>query len=142
MNQAKVNRYVLKKLQQGESFNHITHVSIEEDQLVIPQQECLVIVFYVISNSLDVTHLKWKTITKGDTTRSLSKFMTTFFCYANVKKPHTGDWTITRGIATGIVQSATMPVNDRKQLAQHLKQKHNYHSSIIHKLCSKVYPHW
>ena len=48
VNQEKVNHYMWKKPQQGESFNHMTHLSIEQEELVIPQQEMSAIAFYVI----------------------------------------------------------------------------------------------
>ena len=39
VNQAKVNHYMWKKAQEGESFNHMTHASIEQEELVILQKE-------------------------------------------------------------------------------------------------------
>ena len=41
INQPKNNRYVWDKPKQGESFNHITHLNIEVEEKVIPQQETL-----------------------------------------------------------------------------------------------------
>ena len=110
VNQGKVNHYMWKKPQQGESFNHITHVSIEEDQLVIPQQEtpgdCILcnLKFFGHYPSHMKDHYKRRHYSKS------LKIYDHLLLQCKCKEvPHRGldNYKRNRGIATGIVQSAT-----------------------------------
>ena len=142
INQPKNNRYVWDKPKQGESFNHITHLSIEVEEKVILQQEI-----------------------PGDCIFCDCKF---YGCYAGHMEEHYHrrhhsnalkiyNYVLLRCKCKDVpyrgldnykwnshwhCTECYKPVNDRKLFVQHLRQRHNYHSTIIDKLCSQVYPHW
>ena len=131
-----------KKPQQGESFNHMMHVSIEQEELVIPQQEmpgdCILcdLKFFGCYSSHMEDHYGRRHYSK-----SLKIYDHLILHWKCKEVPYRGLDNYKRN-SQWHCPECYKPVDDRKQLAQHLKQKHNYHSSIINELCSKVYPHW
>ena len=142
VNQEKVNCYKQKKPQEGESFSHMMHVCIEQEELVIQQQEmpgdcilCDLKIFGCYSSHME-DHYRRRCYSKS------LKIYNHLILHCKCKEvPYRGLDNYMRN-SHWHCPDCYKPVNDRMQLAQHLKQKHNYHSTIIDELCSKVYPHW
>ena len=138
----RINKDLLQmKPNQGELFQHMNHVSIESQQTVIPQQQtlgdcklCDEKFYNCFGHFEDHYHRRHHS-------KSLKIYVHLILHCKCKDVPYKGLDNYKRN-SHWHCQQCYKPVNDRKQYAQHLRQKHNYHSTIIDELCSKLYPHW
>ena len=142
VNQPKNNRYVWQKPAKGESFQHVSYVSIESEDIIIRQQgtpgDCILcdekLYGCYFAHMEDHYHRR--------------HYFKALKIYDHIIIPCKCKDVPYRGLdnykrnSHWYCPECYKPVNDRKQYAQHLRQKHNYHSNIIDVLCSKIYPHW